>query len=189
MVDNYEIAYVRRTKPHIMKYYLDFLIKNGTETEHYYKYMMKKTRKLFVYKNTQKQTIDGIIGIRDDIEIVKFVHTPMWCNTEIYFTYCSNDSLFRSMLDDLRIYALRNQHVRISFHHMTQYHDIFIEFGYDAACDSDYDNCEYCFMFLGKDKYHRYFKDISDINTVRKVYHKQYDPKYNFADYICYLGL
>jgi len=189
MLDNYEVTYIRRAKPHTMKYYLIFLINNGIETEHYYKCMMKKIRKLLVYKNKQTQTIDGIIGIRDDIEIVKFVHTPMWCNAEIYITYCANESLFRIILEDLRLYALRNQQVRINFNHMTQYHDIFIEFGYDATSDSGYDNCEYCSMFLNKDKYHSYFKDISDINTVRKIYHKEYDPNYNFANYIAYLGL
>lgn len=175
--------YIRRLKGNDRKQYLDFMINNGYDTKHFYKYALYKSKKMFIYKSKDTDSIIGIIAWIDNININKYIATPNWFILNVNLVYAIDADIFHIILNDITEYSLQHGQYQIHFTHLTKYSDILCSNHYII---SKYDECIYCCIYKDLDIYHNYCKDIIPLSNARRIYSKEYDcnKNYNASDNI-----
>ena len=182
LIPEYNIICIKRLKRNNSKVYLNFLIHNNEALKDYYKFAIKHSRKLYVYIDNITQEIIGIIGISDTVQLVKWVASPQRLFLEVYLMYVKSIEYIHSIIDSLTSYAFRNRQCRIIFNHITSNDivNVLINNEYEVYNNYTFD-CEFCRLKEYTNMCNIYYKDISDWNTARIVYCKEYDPN---KDYI-----
>jgi hypothetical protein len=176
---------IRHLKGHIRKQYLDFLIKNGYETKQFYKYALKYSRKLFLYKNGVN--IEGIIGFSNTISLEKDIRRASYPILYIKFIYCKDKQLFELMITNIIKYAVDNNIPRIFIQHSILYDDILINLEFDKGyCGDNCINesiCLICYNNPYNYEPYSYYKDVLDEKSYRTIYNYEYDPNKLYDSY------
>ncbi len=177
----YTKVFIKHLKGYIRRQYLEFLVKNGSETRQFYKYALHNSNKLIIYKSNENDEIIGIIGFKHCISLEKCILTPHYPILYIPFVYSINDTVFKYIVDDITEYSLNNNIPCIYFSHIFLYQHILIELNYinSECCFSfvigDYD-CIKCFH---NDPGLPYHKTILNVNDCRHIYTNEY---YNYIN-------
>ena len=174
----YECKIIRHLRRKTRGIYLNFLIENGLESRQFYKYALKRAKKLILC--SQDGVICGIVGFSDSIAIVKSVTIPRWFILDISFIYCiDNMLLFKYMIELMAEYALNHDQCEIIFRHVhTPVHiESLLAEGYHSS------ECQYCSTALNKWSEHDFYKEVSNITTCRKIYDKYYDPNFDYKSF------
>jgi hypothetical protein len=175
----YEQIFIKHLKRHSRQKYLDFLLENGNDEPKFYKYGIKMSRKLFIYKNKQTGEIKGVVGFSDSIGSNRLTTDPFWLVFRVQFIFCLNTKLFSQILNDMEIYAIKHDQCEIEIEHAPVYDYILLSHNYDYS--SKYDSCTYCFSIYDINPSHKYKKDVSDFSTARRVDCKKCGPNRNYS--------
>jgi hypothetical protein len=171
MSGQYDVILIKHLKRQSRKKYLDFLLKNGSETYHFYKYALKLSKCLFIYINKQDGDINGIAGFSEGIILFKSIDIPSSCFLHLRLTYSTNKDLYMNIINDITAYSLNKQKRHIFISDNTIYSNELIEKGYvSSSCyHISSGNC-YSKHIRCKDD-HVYTKDIIEDDTYMKIYH------------------
>ena len=180
---------IKHLKGYIRKQYLEFLVTNGSETKQFYKYALKFSKKMILYKNLENaENIEGIIGFSNTISVEKDIRRASYPILYIKFIYCKDKQLFELMITNIIKYAVDNNIPRIFIQHSILYDDILInlEFGKGYCGDNCINEsiCLLCYNNPYNYEPYSYYKDVLDEKSYRTIYCKEYDPNksYNSTD-------
>ncbi len=100
------------------------------------------------------------------------------------FIFCLNSKLFVQILNDIKLYAIKHKQYQIEIEHHYLYDYILILYRYNI---NYIDNCMYCYTKYNISCHHKYYKNISNFSTARRIYSKEYDPnrEYNVDPVWC----
>ena len=173
MSEKYNVVLIQNLKGHSRKQYLDFLLKHGSESYHFYKYALKLSKRLFLYTDKQDGTIKGIAGFSEGIIIFKSLHEPSSCFTHLRLTYCINNDLYKQIINDITVYSFKKRKRHIFISDDNPYNSELTQLGYTLTWCHHVSSGNCYSKSVRCDDDHVYSKDIIEDDDYMKIYHKR----------------